>query len=204
MAYLVGLIATDGCLSGDGRHIDVTSKDFQLLETVNEILPKRQKIASKRNGHGQTAHHIQIGDVAMYRWLMTIGLTPRKSLTIGKIDVPETYFPDFFRGVFDGDGSAYCYHDKRWTSSYTVTLSVASASKDFILFLRKTLLGAIGISGSVSAFQSRAYQLRYAKKESRVLAAWMYYADDVPCLLRKKEKIELILRGWRNLVNSPA
>lgn len=196
LAYLVGLIATDGCLSGDGRHIDITSKDFQLLETVNEILPRRQKIASKRNGHGQTAYCIQIGDVAMYRWLLQLGLTPRKSKTIGRLKIPKELFADFFRGVFDGDGSAYCYHDKRWASSYTVTLSVASASKDFILFLRKMLLGAIGIPGSVSAFQSRVYQLRYAKRESRTLAAWIYYSDDAPCLLRKREKVKNILRGW--------
>jgi len=196
LAYLVGLIATDGCLSGDGRHIDITSKDFQLLETVNEILPRRQKIASKRNGHGQTAYCIQIGDVAMYRWLLQLGLTPRKSKTIGRLKVPNKLFADFFRGVFDGDGSAYCYRDRRWATSTTVCLSVASASIEFIVFLRNELSTALGIMGSVSGFYHRVFQLRYAKRESRKLAAWIYYSDDVPCLLRKREKVKNILLGW--------
>jgi len=196
LAYLVGLIATDGCLSGDGRHIDITSKDVQLLETVNEILPRRQKIASKRNGHGQTAHCIQIGDVAMYRWLLQLGLTPRKSKTIGRLNIPDKLFRDFFRGVFDGDGSAYCYRDRRWAASTTVCLSVASASIEFIAFLRNVLSTELGIMGSVSGFYHRVFQLRYAKRESGTLAAWIYYSDDIPCLLRKREKVKNILRGW--------
>ena len=32
--YLVGLIATDGCLSSDGRHIDITSKDYIFLDEI--------------------------------------------------------------------------------------------------------------------------------------------------------------------------
>ncbi len=196
LAYLVGLIATDGCLSGDGRHIDITSKDFQLLETVNEILPRRQKIAFKRNGHGQTAYCIQIGDVAMYRWLLQLGLTPRKSKAIGRLKIPKELFADFFRGVFDGDGSAYCYCDRRWAASTTVCLSVASASIKFISFLRNKLSIALGIKGSVSGFRCAVFQLRYAKRESRKLAAWIYYSDDVPCLLRKREKVKNILLGW--------
>ena len=32
LAYAVGLITTDGCLSKDGRHIDLTSKDINLLK----------------------------------------------------------------------------------------------------------------------------------------------------------------------------
>src|SRR5262245_38267293 len=34
LAYTVGLIATDGCLSGDGRHLSVVSKNIDLLQTV--------------------------------------------------------------------------------------------------------------------------------------------------------------------------
>ena len=33
LAYAVGLIATDGCLSKDKRHIDFTSKDKELIKT---------------------------------------------------------------------------------------------------------------------------------------------------------------------------
>lgn len=37
LAYAIGLIATDGNLSGDGRHLTVTSKDRDLLETLRAL-----------------------------------------------------------------------------------------------------------------------------------------------------------------------
>jgi len=37
-AYVVGLIATDGNLSGNGRRVSITSKDLDLLETVRACL----------------------------------------------------------------------------------------------------------------------------------------------------------------------
>lgn len=34
--YLIGLITTDGCLSSDGRHIDITSKDYEFLREIKD------------------------------------------------------------------------------------------------------------------------------------------------------------------------
>ena len=31
LSYAVGLLASDGCLLGDGRHIDLTSKDKEQI-----------------------------------------------------------------------------------------------------------------------------------------------------------------------------
>ncbi len=33
LAYAIGLLVADGCLSKDGRHIDFTSKDLELVES---------------------------------------------------------------------------------------------------------------------------------------------------------------------------
>lgn len=32
--YLVGLVASDGCLSGDGRHVDITAKERDFLKDL--------------------------------------------------------------------------------------------------------------------------------------------------------------------------
>ncbi len=47
--YLVGLITTDGCLSSDGRHIDITSKDYAFLQEIKDCLGIGNKIGSKYN-----------------------------------------------------------------------------------------------------------------------------------------------------------
>jgi len=46
-AYSIGLIATDGCLYNDGRHISLTSKDVELLITFKKCLGLTNKIALK-------------------------------------------------------------------------------------------------------------------------------------------------------------
>jgi hypothetical protein len=48
----------------------------------------------------------------LYDALLTIGLTPAKSLTLGPLAIPDDYFPDFFRGCIDGDGSVLVYTDR--------------------------------------------------------------------------------------------
>ncbi|PIP23436.1 MAG: hypothetical protein COX36_03420, partial [Candidatus Nealsonbacteria bacterium CG23_combo_of_CG06-09_8_20_14_all_38_19] len=50
LAYIVGLLATDGSLSIDGRHIDFTSKDVQLLKTFKKCLGLKNKIGFKSSG----------------------------------------------------------------------------------------------------------------------------------------------------------
>jgi len=50
LAYVVGLITSDGCLYNDGRHLSITSKDRDLLNTVKKILGLKVKIGYKTSG----------------------------------------------------------------------------------------------------------------------------------------------------------
>ncbi len=59
----------------------------------------------KRGQTGALAWQVQFGDVELYRWLESVGLTQRKSLTLGPIAVPDEFFSDLVRGLLDGDGS---------------------------------------------------------------------------------------------------
>jgi hypothetical protein len=90
VAYCVGLITTDGCLSGDGRHIEFSSKDLELVKHMQHCLGQNNRIGSKSRGHGPSRYfRIQLGNVKLYRWLCSIGLSPRKSLTLGALDIPD-------------------------------------------------------------------------------------------------------------------
>ncbi|MCL5435596.1 MAG: hypothetical protein M1275_00770, partial [Patescibacteria group bacterium] len=128
LAYAVGLIATDGCLYKDGRHLAFISKDYDLVCQFKELLGLNNKIAKKPSGFvkGGYGHWVQFGDVNFYNFLLSIGLTPAKSKTLGPLKIPDRYFFDFIRGHFDGDGSFYSYWDKRWLSSFMFYLSFAT------------------------------------------------------------------------------
>ena len=51
LAYVVGLITTDGCLSPDGRHLTFTSCDKQLIETFKKILKLKIKLVKQKHEH---------------------------------------------------------------------------------------------------------------------------------------------------------
>lgn len=194
-AYAIGLLASDGHISKDGRHIDLTSKDTEQLKNFMLCLGISNKIGSKRSGAGLVHKRVQFGDVHFYRFLLAIGMTPAKSKTIGVLDVPDEYFFDFLRGSFDGDGSFYSYFDPRWKSSFMFYTVFTSASRKHVDWIRMMLAELLGITGHITMDgNKRTHQLKYAKGDSLKILKSMYYSDTVVCLNRKRQKINKALR----------
>ncbi|MDQ2953063.1 MAG: hypothetical protein M3R54_12470, partial [Chloroflexota bacterium] len=108
IAYAVGLIATDGCLIRNGRHIAFVTQDEELMRTFLACIGHtEQRYRKELTRIGNDLYRVQLSDANLHRWLMSVGLTPRKSLTLGSIDVPDEFFADTVRGLLDGDGSVY-------------------------------------------------------------------------------------------------
>ncbi len=196
LAYAVGLITADGSLSINGRHINFTSKDIDLIHTFQKCLHLEDiKIGKKSRGREQEKkyYQVQFGDVLFYKWLEDCGLTPHKSLTIQSVEIPPTYFFDFVRGVWDGDGTITYSKDTRWKNSYMVSIGFTSGSKDFLFWLQREINKRLATTGSVTK-STRVLQLRYAKKDSHQLFDAMFYTDSLPSLERKFAKAQKIFK----------
>lgn len=195
IAYITGLIVTDGSLSVDKRHIDFTSKDLQLIETFARILQLKNKIGIKTSSYskGRKYFRIQFGNVEFYKFLLSLGLTPRKTKTIGILKIPDKYMRDFLRGHLDGDGFTISYWDKRWKSSFMLYTGFISASKKHLVWIKECISKLYKIEGSLRFNGRSTYQLMYAKKSSILLLEKIYYNQDLPCLERKRSKI------WKSL-----
>ena len=189
LAYAIGLIATDGCLYNDGRHISLTSIDIDQIETFARILKLNNKVGLKNSSYypGNNAYHFQFGDVIFYRFLESIGLTPRKSKTMPELKIPAVYFRDFLRGHLDGDGSTHSYYDPRWKSSFMLYTTFLSASEAHVRWLQKEIHNSCGIKGKIT-FGGKVFRLRFAKNDSIVLYKFMYYSEGIPSLERKRTK----------------
>lgn len=185
-AYAVGLLASDGCLSPDGRHIIFVSKDREQLLNFKKALGLTVAIGKLR---------VQFGDVLFYEFLKSIGLTPNKSKTIGQVKIPPGRFFDFLRGSFDGDGCTYSYFDPRWKSSFMFYTVFCSASRTHILWLQEEINKKLGVSGHITGAGKvgTAYQLKYAKADSLKLLRKIYRGKNILCLSRKQLKIEKML-----------
>lgn len=184
---------TDGNLSPDGRHIDLTSKDRDLLRTFLDCLGVRVKIGTKKSGYtGGPCYRVQIGNIKLFKWLLKIGLKPNKTKKLNAITVPDHLLADFLRGHLDGDGHFYVYQDHVYPNSTRLYVRFNAFNKKHLFWLRGKVKKAIGINGRIAS-NSNIWKLEYAKKESLALIPFIYYNRTVPCLRRKRRLIEFVL-----------
>ena len=209
LAYALGLIATDGNLSKDQRHIDFTSKDISLVKTFKKCLNLNNKIGVKygsKNYIKKRYYRVQFSDTHFYRWLEKIGFTYRKSKTIANLNIPKKYFRDFLRGHLDGDGDIVTYKDYYNISKNSkyiydrIYIRFRSASKKHALWIRENISKQNLLKGSFFEQKTQRkdqttsiWTLRFAKKESIKLIYWLYYKQKLPCLMRKRKIAEKFL-----------
>lgn len=194
LAYACGLMASDGCVISDGRHLNLTSKDIDQLETFKKCLGINVKISWKPSTFaGALRPQVQFSDATLHRWFVSIGITPHKSKTIRAILIPDKFFFDYLRGEFDGDGHSNAYWDTRWRSSVSLYIGFSSASEKHLQWLKTTIQNLIGIAGIVKLSQN-CHKLEFSKTKAEVLYKYMYHTDNIPYLKRKKEKLD---RQWQ-------
>jgi len=196
MAYVVGLIATDGCLSKDRRHISFDTNDRQLVETFLNCLGRPIRYRTMKTLVGNDRYQAQFSDVRFYRWLVAAGLTPRKSLTLGSIAAPRDFFMPLARGLLDGDGNIYTLlhaptrkkypnytYERLWTH-------FTSASEEHIEWLRAQILIVMGLRGYIERRRETNerhafFRLKYGNRASVTLLSALYAAPGEPRLERK-------------------
>lgn len=177
------------------------------IDTFRRILKLRNPIRPQPpGGLGVPALRVQFGDRLFYDWLVEIGFTPQKTYTIGPLSIPDEFFPDFLRGHLDGDGSVTAYVDRFQTKlkpEYVyqrLYVRFLSASRPHIEWLQECIAKLLGVDGYLSSRLGPLAKvplntLHFAKKDAVVLLRWIYYAPDVPCLLRKRAIAEPFLIG---------
>lgn len=190
-AYAIGLLTSDGYLSADGRHLGIKSVDKEMVDNLKRALSIKNKVSLGVRGGEKIKKYFYVtfGDIVFYRFLNKIGLTAAKSKTIKSVAVPDSFFADFLRGVFDGDGTFYSFWDTRWPNSFVFQMAFASASIDFINWLKSQLKRLFYVKGFVKKGDG-VYNLTYFKGDTRKLFDAMYYKDDILFLERKYIKIK--------------
>ena len=185
--YFVGLVASDGCLSRDGRHVVITSADKQHLEELAVAMNLPCRVAGNKN-----VFRLQWGRTSLYQLLIAVGLTPAKSLTIGPLAVPNDGFADFLRGMIDGDGNIRRWrHPSNGREQWTVR--IYSASLPFVQWLREMVDRLWRVSGRIHKETlgrvNPLYTLKFGKLASRVVLEQCHYGDGFA--LRRKRELAL-------------
>jgi len=139
MAYVLGLVITDGCISRTGA-VSLSMNDRSLLVKVKKAMRSAHKIIPSK--HQKGLYYYSFAREKLVKDLKKLCVVPRKSLIVKFPKVPEAYLPDFIRGIFDGDGSVF--YDKR-RPNFPLRSKFVSGSEDFIEGLQ-SCLESLGMS----------------------------------------------------------
>ena len=172
--YLAGLITSDGCLSKDGRHINITSKDPEFLEKIRSTFSLVNKVGIKNKDRINQAYYLQIGNTDFYEFLLSVGLTPSKSLSLKDLNIPKGKFCDFLRGLIDGDGCI-----RQWVhpsnSGEQWSLRIFSGSKDFVDWVSSVAESLLKVRGKIHKNAKNTRVLKYGKMAAKEIARNCYY-----------------------------
>ena len=188
MSYTLGLWWADGCICR-GKMFDITlhRKDKYILKKIAEDMQYEGKVEDRSDGI--QASRINFSCVKMYRDIVNLGGTERKSLTAKfPTSIPNQFMADFIRGYFDGDGSVWNVKGGRINSEF------CSGSKEFLEDLLLKLKENTPIKGgSIHLCNNSCYELVFGKRDSIFLSKYMYQNKGQFYLLRKYKKFEPFL-----------
>jgi len=184
MAYVLGLILTDGNIGTDDNRISITMKDAEHLEKVKKKLKSNHPI-KYRKFHG--IYQFGFAREKMSDRLNELGIIKNKSLIVGFPKVPDKFLSHFIRGVFDGDGTVFFERSRK----SPLRVSFTSGSKKFITALEDILHTQAGVSKRTIYKLHRkntSYYIRYCHKDSLKFFDYIYAGADESMLLERKHQ----------------
>lgn len=202
LAYVLGCAITDGCLevadymvkSGPNKGRVVRQRVFSMqvadrcwLETVKRLTGATRDIETCDRKHG-TYYRLRIQGQAIVDSFLSLGVTPRKSMTKEMpAGIPVELFYHFLRGVIDGDGSIIIRGggESNLPDYVRLDLSIASGSKAFLEGLQAVVGGVVRHSGGQG---HSSYKLEMSCSSAADLLNKVYADSDGMRLHRKFAK----------------
>ncbi len=154
MAYVLGFIYSDGNLSNQLDFFSISQKEPEILYKIKNWMSADHPIVRKAK---QDIHMLTIGNKVMINDLMSLGLTPNKSLDVKFPVLDKDLHSHFIRGYFDGDGCIACF--STWRLSFTC------GSRQFLEGLSTAICtyAETGLRPVYSHPTRNAHQLSYSK-----------------------------------------
>lgn len=215
MAWVLGLLYSDGHVTSSLSQVVLTSTDWSLLEQVRDAMQYTGPIRSVNRT--TAAGRLQICSRKLVADLKAIGITPAKSRTVSWPKIPPQFLRHFIRGLWDGDG---CFHQR--AQQNIVVASFVSGSEVFAKSVHAELSKSLTcfrdgvhklsfstvaathrvINGKVSV-SNELYRISFAARAAVEEFYWWLY-DGVPasrCLSRKRAIVEQYLSNRGMTIN---
>lgn len=192
MAYILGYLYADGSLEYSpyirGKYIRVTSIDRKSIFSIRTALESEHTISviPPSTPNSKARYFLRIGSSVLYDSLSSLGLHPKKSLTIQMPRIPTEYLGHFVRGYFDGDGCVYWQKQTKGVKHSALITVFSSGSKVFLEKLSDLIVTHSAALTAPIHRVPRAYQLRMSTRSSVGLFILMY-KDAAPSLFLERK-----------------
>lgn len=201
LAYIAGLIATDGHLhsTGSGNRFSLGMTDKDVIEWVAEKIGITNKIYIVTSGK-LPLYRISFSNYEVKEILIEqFKIIPKKSLTLQFPDLDPSLHSHFIRGVFDGDGGVG--YDKR----NILSIAISSASIEFINGIKGIVDNVIDYDVNITRSYTRKGNpyFRYSFfgiEKVKKFYDWIYGNGEFGSL-RKKEQLENAMTLYINKYN---
>lgn len=212
MAYMLGFIASDGCVDDKHLIIGLKSTDVEILEKFKKELQftgnlHTRTIYSKQTNKTYNSSCLYVSSKYMVERLNQLGIVRNKSMKLERFDfIPQEYELDFIRGYFDGDGSvgAQLPKSKRaQTETIQIRVRICSGSYKILEYIRDTLMKyGFNTKTIVKRGNKTLFEICYSTKESLLFFEKVYNSESL-YLQRKYDKFsELIQQRNIEAINS--
>ena len=193
MAYLLGLISSDGCIASNENciYIELQEADGELLEEINRRLENERPIKYYQTSSGYKNAKLYFFSKHIKDRLKYYNIVPNKTYS-ADFNFPallnKKYWIDYIRGYFDGDGCV-----KR--TSHSITFQIDGLKKEIFEVIQSYLL-EFGIETTltynIKNSGLKLWRLYCYGDNAQKIFQLMYYDKNQLRLNRKYEKYLLL------------
>jgi hypothetical protein len=193
-AYVLGFIATDGCIRIKRNYralrIGLKYSDRKLLRDVANFFGYDGDLFvdwDKVKGKWHKRATLTLYSKRLVEDLAALGIGPRKSFTVQAWRGPDHLVPSYWLGCFDGDGG-WCRRDGRFDMGFCGTLDMVTAFVDFVEKLSGVRPSVRPHGKTEGIFRTRFGQLGVTQAVTRLM-----WRDSPICLERKQRVADAVL-----------
>ena len=194
MAYILGLIASDGCVAGNENciYIELQESDSEILEKINKVLENEREVKHYVTKRDYKNCKIYFFSAYMKNRLKEYKIIPNKTYDPDygfPSKLERKFYKDYIRGLFDGDGSIKI-------TEHSLTFQIDSSCYDIVFNIRKFFLEDYNIDLGITIQNPTStnnrtiplYRIYAYGEEAKKVMNILYDSPSNLFLKRKKEK----------------